>query len=107
LFEKAIDVIYGEAFQVDVTVRAQLNGFWFFCKRPDWSNEEEVRLDLPRRKGSKVKIDPRWLTRLILGRNVSEGHEQIIRAWARQRKPDLAVVKARFDPVDQVIKLGP
>lgn len=107
LFGSARDVIYGEAVSIDVTVRAQLNGFWFFCKRLEWSNEEEVRLILPRGMGSKVKIDPRWLTRLILGRNISEAHEQSIRSWARHREPEVAVVKARYDEVDQAIKLGP
>jgi hypothetical protein len=68
--------------------------------------EEEVRLVLPRGKGSKVKIDPRWLKRLILEKSVSEQNEQVIRAWARQRAPDLAVVKARYDSVEQTIKLG-
>jgi hypothetical protein len=107
LFERAKDVIYGEAFQIDITVRAQLNGFWFFCKRPEWSNEEEVRLVLRRGQGSKVQINPRWMTRLILGKNVSDGHEQVIRAWARQRSPELAVVKAFYDSVEQTIKLKP
>jgi hypothetical protein len=68
LFENAKDVVYGDAVQIDVTNQEHLNGFWFFCKRSEWSNEEEVRLLLPRGKGSKVKIDPRWLTRLIVGR---------------------------------------
>jgi hypothetical protein len=62
---------------------------------------------LPRGKGSKVKIDRRWLKRLILGKSVSEQNEQVIRSWARQRSPNLAVVKARYDSVEQKIKLGP
>jgi hypothetical protein len=107
LFERAKDVIYGEAVKIDVTIRAQLNGFWFFCKRPEWSNEEEVRLVLARGQGSKVKIDPRWLTRLILGRSISERNEQVIRAWARERSPELPVVKALYDSVEQTIKLKP
>jgi hypothetical protein len=107
LFERAKDVTYGDAVQIDVTIREQLNGFWFFCKRLEWSNEEEVRLVLPRGHGSKVKIDPRWLTRLILGRNMSESNEQIIRDWARQLIPELAVVKVHYDTVDQKLKLQP
>jgi hypothetical protein len=105
LFERAKNVIYDNSFQIDVTIREHLNGFWFFCKRPEWSNEEEVRLVLARGQGSKVKIDPRWMTRLILGRLISKSHEEAIRDWARQRTPELAVVKADYDTVDQKIIL--
>jgi hypothetical protein len=107
LFDTARDVMYEDSLKMDVNNPDHTNGFWFFCKRPEWSNEEEVRLVLPRGKGSKVKIDPRWLKRLILGKSVSEQNEQVIRAWARQRAPDLAVVKACYDSVEQTIKLGP
>jgi len=84
LFKFAKDVIYEDSARVDITRKEHLNGFWFFCKRTEWSNEEEVRLVLPRRKGSKVKIDPTWLTRLILGKNMSEAHEHEIRKWAKE-----------------------
>lgn len=53
------------------------NGCWFFYKRPEWSNEEEVRLVLPRHQGSTVKITPQWLTRLILGKSVSTHNEKL------------------------------
>lgn len=107
LFETARDVLYEDSLQMDVNNRDHTNGFWFFCKRPEWSNEEEVRLVLPRSMGSKVKLEPRWLKRLILGKSISEHNEQIIRAWSRQRMPDLPVVKARYDAVDQKLTLGP
>jgi hypothetical protein len=107
LFEAVRDVMYKDSLQMDVNNPEHTNGFWFFCKRPEWSNEEEVRLVLPRGFGSKVKFEPRWLKRLILGKDVSEQNEQVIRAWALQRVPDLAVVKAQFDSVEQTIKLGP
>ena len=107
LFETARDVRYEETLQMDVNNPLHTNGFWFFSKRSEWSNEEEVRLVLPRGKGSKVKIDPSWLKKLILGKSVSEQNEQAIRAWALQRVPGLAVVKAYYDAVEQKIKLGP
>jgi hypothetical protein len=71
LFENARDVLYTDSLvEMDVNNPDHKNGLWFYCKRrSDWSNEEEVRLVLPRGKGSKVKIDPRWLKRLILGKN--------------------------------------
>jgi Protein of unknown function (DUF2971) len=105
LFENARDVIYEDTFQMDVNNPDHTEGFWFFYKRPEWSNEEEVRLVLPRNRGSKVKIEPRWLKRLILGKSVSEQNEQVIRAWALQRVPNLEVVKAHYDTVEQKIKL--
>lgn len=107
LFADTRDVLYKDKTQLDLNDQEQINGFWLFYKRPEWSNEEEVRLVLPRKHGSKVKLDPRWLERLILGKSVSDDNEQVIRAWARQRVPELAVVKARYDTVEQTIKLGP
>jgi len=105
LFESARDVMYENTLRMDVNNPNHTNGFWFFCKRPEWSNEEEVRLVLPRGRGSKVEIAPPWLKRLILGKSVSEQNEQAIRAWASQRVPELAVVKAHYDIVEQRIKL--
>jgi hypothetical protein len=107
LFAKARNVLYEDSLQMDVNNPDHTNGFWFFCKRPEWSNEEEVRLVLPRGMGSRVKLEPHWLKRLILGKNVSEHNEEMIRAWAGQRAPELAVVKARYDAVDQNVILGP
>jgi hypothetical protein len=82
-------VIYDVSLKMDVNNPDHTNGFWFFCKRPEWSNEEEVRLVLPRGNGSKVKIDPRWLKRLILGKSLSE------RAWAGIEKNDGAPALAQ------------
>ena len=107
LFENSRDVLYEDSLQMDVNNPEHTNGFWFFCKRLEWSNEDEVRLVLPRRLGSKVRLDPSWLKRLILGKNVSTQNEQTVRAWAQQRAPDLAVVKAQYDSVEQKITLGP
>lgn len=105
LFEYAKDVIYGDSVQIDITRQDQMTGFWFFCKRLEWSNEEEVRLVLPRGRSSRVKIDPRWLTRLILGKDMSSADRQAIREWAGQRRPELNVVDAHYDEVDQIVRL--
>lgn len=107
VFGTARDVMYEDSLRMDVNNPDHRNGFWFFCKRLEWSNEEEVRLVLPRNCGSKVKLDPRWLRRLILGKNIAKEHEESIRAWARQRVPSLVVVKARYDAVEQKLVLGP
>jgi hypothetical protein len=106
LFEHAKEVTYGDSMQMDITNPEHRNGYWFFCKRPEWSNEEEVRLVVPRGKGSKVTIDPRWLTRLILGKNMRDAHRKLIREWAKQREPELTVVSAYYDQLHQVLRLS-
>lgn len=106
LFEHALEVIYTDAIEMDVTNPKHRTGYFFFCKNPDWSNEEEVRLILARNCGTKVKIEPRWLTRIILGWRILEKHQTLIREWARQRVPELGVVNAYYDELDQKLKLG-
>jgi hypothetical protein len=80
--------------------------YFLAYKRRDWRNEEEVRLILPRNKGTTVLLkDPRWLTRVILGMNMSPENESKIREWAKQRQPELTVVRAYLDRGDQEIRL--
>jgi hypothetical protein len=105
LFAFAKEVMYGDATEMDVRNREHRSGYWFFCKRQEWSNEEEVRLVLPRGKGSRVRIAPQWLTRLILGKNMAEGHRAMIRKWAKERQPELTIVDAYYDGLHQVIRL--
>ena len=38
LFEHALEVIYGDSIQMDVTNPEHRSGYWFFCKRQEWSN---------------------------------------------------------------------
>jgi hypothetical protein len=106
LFEHTLQVIYGESVQMDVTDPAHRSGYWFFCKRQEWSNEEEVRLVSIRGQSPKVKIKPPWLKRIILGWRMSADNQSMIREWAKQRVPELIVVNAYYDEADQIIKLG-
>jgi hypothetical protein len=105
VFACAKEVIYGDAMEMDVLNPEHRSAYWFFSKRTEWSNEEEVRLVLPRGKGSRVKIDPSWLTRVILGKDMTEGHRLLIREWAKQRQPELNVVHADFDQLHQALRL--
>ena len=109
LFEHAREVIYAEAFPMDVTNREHRNGYWFFMKKPEWSNEEEVRLVRPRTPNnvSGVIIQPEWLTRIILGRNTAEEHMRQICAWSAERNPPLTVAKSHYDSVAQRLILKP
>jgi hypothetical protein len=105
LFACAKEVTYGDATEMDVQNREHRSGYWFFCKRQEWSNEEEVRLVLARGKGSRVKIEPQWLTRLILGKNMTENNRKTIREWAKERQPELTVVEVYYDGLHQALRL--
>ncbi len=72
LFGNSIEVIHGECDAFHLVDPEQRTPHFLIYKRPEWSNEEEVRL--LRERGSKptVKINPHWLTRVILGKNMTE-----------------------------------
>jgi hypothetical protein len=105
-FTSAKVVRYGEAPELDLTNREHMDGRWFFCKREVWSNEEEVRVLIPRHSRCKVQIDPSCLTRLILGWKMADGDKQLIRKWAKERLPELKVVSAIYDPADQALRIA-
>jgi hypothetical protein len=97
LFFHAKDVTYGPPISLGLTDPEFENGHFLFYKDQEWSNQEEVRLVLPRDQGTKVKIEPHWLTRVILGPHMSDAHSKLIREWANERKPELTVVSATYD----------
>jgi hypothetical protein len=109
LFEHAKDVSYldPEEMEISFTDPSLVNGDFLFCKTNDWSNEEEVRLVLSRNDGRrKIKLDdPRWLTRIILGKRMAEEQKEQIREWAKQREPELTVVDAYRDATFRKLKL--
>jgi hypothetical protein len=104
LFDYAREVTYGE-YEVGVYDWELRTGSFFFCKAPGWSYEEEVRLVLPRNQGSKVKISPDWLTRIILGKAMTTANHELIQKWAKQRTPELAVVNACYDEFHRSLTL--
>jgi hypothetical protein len=108
LFEHAKEVIYGECVPMDVMNPEHWSGYFLFMKRLEWSNEEEIRLVRPRTKHNVpgVIIRPDWLTRIILGRNISHENERQICAWTLERHPALTMAKARYDPVVQRLVLA-
>jgi hypothetical protein len=105
LFAHVVDVIYGDTLPMDVNNPEHRKAYFFYCKRQEWSNEEEVRLILMPGHGSKVKIEPQWLTHIILGKNMSSNDQKEIRQWAKLRQPELAVVQAFFDDLHQELRL--
>jgi hypothetical protein len=96
LFCHAKDVSYGPPIALGLTDPEFKNGDFLFYKDQEWSNQEEVRLVLPSGKGTKAKIEPHWLTRVILGTRMSDAHYKLIREWASERELELTVVSARF-----------
>jgi hypothetical protein len=83
-----------------------LSGKFLFCKTRDWRCEEEVRLMPPPHDGRiKVPFNPIWLTRIILGKAMSDKNKNMIRLWAKERKPELAVATTYYDATHRAIKL--
>jgi hypothetical protein len=105
VFERSVEVIYGNTIPMDVTNLEHRTGYFLYCKRQDWSNEEEVRLVVVHGGGRTITIEPQWLTRLILGERMTDSNQQIVRQWARQRQPELRVVNAYFDELHQELRL--
>lgn len=108
LFQHAKDVAYLDSAEmaIKITDPALTHGYFLFCKTSDWSYEEEVRLVLSRRDPrSKVRIDPNWLTRVILGKSMSEEHRKQIREWCKRRDPELPVADAYYDAVHRAIRI--
>jgi hypothetical protein len=106
LFENAVEVAYGEYPPFDLNDPENRNALFLAYKRRDWSNEEEVRLILRRNQEATVRLnDPRWLTKIILGMKMSAENESQIRDWAKQRQPEVAVVRAYLDKVGHKLLL--
>jgi len=105
-FTSAKVVSYGKAPEINPTNGEDMEGRHFFCKREVWSHEEEVRILGRRHSSCKVQIDPSWLTRLILGRKMAPADQQLIRKWAKERSPELKVVSAIYDRVDQALRIA-
>jgi hypothetical protein len=102
----AKEVVYGNPVEMDISNPDHRNGYWFFCKRSEWSNEEEVRILVQRFSDCKLPIDPNWLTRVILGWKMSKANQSQIREWAEQRSPELKVVSAYYDELNQALRVG-
>lgn len=108
IFTKALAVEYGDIFELDVTApTAAGDAFPLFVrkKKTDWSNEEEIRIIGPTLAEPRVPIEPAWLTRVILGKDMRPEHRDPIRQWAGSRNPPLPAVQAEYDAVEQILKL--
>lgn len=114
-FSDAREVIYDDSLLYDPTDLGHCTFDWCFCKSPEWSNEEEVRVVVPPRKVGKnlytdteavFSIEPKCLTRIILGGHMSGPNAAKIQEWAKLRDPQVAVAVALYDPLKQALALG-
>jgi len=108
MFEHAKEVSYLDLKNMEVSVTSPelRKGYFLYCKTRDWECEEEVRLVLPFKDGrSKVPFNPDWLTRIILGKAMSEENKNTIRLWAKERTPVLAVATTYYDAIHRSIRL--
>lgn len=108
MFAYAMDVSYlpHKDMEIPITDSAVTSGLFVFCKTSEWRCEEEVRLMLPPHDGRiKVQFNPGWLTRIILGKAMSDENRKTIRLWAKERKPELAVATTYYDATARAIKL--
>ena len=60
-FGSALEVNYGAQVPLDIAVRENMDGRWFFRKAQEWSGEDEVRVLVPRCSAREVRIEPEWL----------------------------------------------
>lgn len=107
LFGQAKEVIYRDVVELDLTEQSQINGWFFFCKSNEWNNEEEIRIHLSRHTPHEVDIDPRVLTRIILGWQMPEVDRTLIRQWAKQRNPELSVATASWNEYERRLDIVP
>jgi hypothetical protein len=98
------EVEYVDAVTVNPADESELGKFYFRKKR-DWSNEEEVRVLSPRNVSPIVTIDPTLLTRIILGKDMAADLRAQIVRWAQERNPALVVQRADYDPTRQTLRL--
>ncbi len=106
LFSKAYEVDYSnKEITVDFTDLNAVNGYFFFHKSSEWSNEEEVRIVTPSHIQPPTSFDPALLTRVILGYRIStEDKSQIIK-WTEKRSIPLLVVQSRYNEFNHELEL--
>ena len=108
LFTAAQGVIYSNRYRFDLANPFHATSDWFFCKSSEWTNEEEIRLVLARAMGGPYfRIEPQWLSRVILGKEMPSKEREQIRAWAMLRRPMLEVVTTEYEVATQTLKLVP
>lgn len=106
-FIHAREVSYGPPVALALTDPEFRKGNFLYYKDEKWSQQEEIRLVLPRGKGIKTRIKPQWLTRVILGTRMSAANRAVISIWARERRPTPKLANAVCNITARSIALQP
>ncbi|MDD5773183.1 MAG: DUF2971 domain-containing protein [bacterium] len=90
IFKTAFEVNYTDNITpIDVT-NMPMSFIFFFNKKNDWINEEEIRIVTPSLIQPPIKIEPpELLASIILGKDMSIKNEDLIRSWVNKRIPTL------------------
>jgi hypothetical protein len=106
LFAEAREVEYVDVVTENPASNVEL-GTFYFQKRREWSNEEEVRVLTRRNVPAVITIDPVLLTRIILGKDMTLDLRATIVHWAQERNPQLVVERAEYNIAAQALRLVP
>ena len=107
MFSRARPVVYGDPVDLDVTSPSALADSLenLYRKTRDWANEDEYRIVGPTVAPSRLEMDSKWLTRIILGKDMKKANRDVIRKWSRLRVPPLVVVEAQFNQLERQLEL--
>jgi len=106
LFSNAYEVYYSdEEFTQDFTNLDGLNGYFFFCKKSEWSYEEEVRILDTSSIPNPISFDPTLLSQIILGYNISTKDKSQIIQWTKKRSVPLPVAQSHYNEFNHALEL--
>lgn len=106
LFSRAYEVYYSdEEITQDFTNLNKVNGYFFFCKKSEWSNEEEVRIVTSSSMPNPMPFDPTLLSRVILGYKISTEDKSQIVQWTKKRSIPLPIAQSRYDEFNHALEL--
>jgi hypothetical protein len=89
-----IAVVYTDTICRDFCRREDFNPTILYYKRTKWAKEQEVRfVPHPTLSSGYVAFNPHRLRRIILGRRMRAEHREVVRAWCRERTPQLEVAE--------------
>jgi hypothetical protein len=94
-FGPAFDVRYRNEISLDIT-DPEIGTEFLFYKTRGWRKEEEVRMINRLNSPAIMAFDPRFLTRIIIGKNIRPEHEALVHEIADRRELKLPVVSERL-----------
>jgi len=106
LFSSTYEVYYSdEEITQNFTNLDEVNGYFFFYKTSEWSNEEEVRIVTPSHIQNPISFDPTLLSRVILGYKISTEDKSQIIQWTKKRSIPLPVAQSGYNEFNHALEL--